>query len=583
MNIKLKLFNYLIITQFGGAIANTKWTTFKHNGVLFPEPYKPHKTPLIYDNQKIILSSDAEEYATIYSKFIDSEYTKNKVFNNNFFNDWKYYLKKGGFLQITDFSKCDFKLIQDHVIKYKEQKLNMSKEEKLKEKEKKDKYEEKFKTAIVDGKEQATGNFRIEPPGIFLGRGCHPKAGKIKRRIFPEDITINIDKVSPIPQMPPFYKDHKWNKVIHDNTLEWLASWKDDITGKVKYVWMGAKSDFKAKSDQNKFDLARKLKKIIIGIRRVNYNNIIIGSTDDKTKQLASALYLIDKLALRVGNEKGDDEADTVGVCSLRVEHIELKDDNKIKLDFLGKDSVRYKNIVKIDEEVYKILGRFINGKKKGDELFDLINPTLLNIYLKSMMEDLTAKVFRTFNASNLFQEELDNISKTIENIKGDNTQKINIILDMYNKANVKVATLCNHQKNVSKSFNDQLIKINNDIKELKNERKRLEKIKEENSIKSETDNTSNSTKNNSKKSKNKKINEKIKKLKIKIDDKLSKRDLKMELKNLSLTTSKTNYIDPRITIAFFKKHNLALDKIFSQTLIDKFFWAMDVDKNWTF
>ena len=40
---------------------------------------------------------------------------------------------------------------------------------------------------------EVVGNFRIEPPGIFLGRGCHPKAGKIKRRIYPEDITLNID------------------------------------------------------------------------------------------------------------------------------------------------------------------------------------------------------------------------------------------------------------------------------------------------------------------------------------------------------------------------------------------------------
>ena len=35
---------------------------------------------------------------------------------------------------------------------------------------------------------------------------------------------------------------------------------------------------------------------------------------------------------LRVGNEKGKDEADTVGVSSLRVEHIDLLDNNKVKL-----------------------------------------------------------------------------------------------------------------------------------------------------------------------------------------------------------------------------------------------------------
>jgi hypothetical protein len=123
----------------------------------------------------------------------------------------------------------------------------MSKEEKEKLKEKKDKEEEIYKFALVDGKEQPTGNFRIEPPGIFLGRGCHPLAGKIKERVFPEDIIINIDEKSKIPPMPSFYKNHNWKDVIHDNTLIWLASWKDNITGKMKYVWLGAKSDFKAK------------------------------------------------------------------------------------------------------------------------------------------------------------------------------------------------------------------------------------------------------------------------------------------------------------------------------------------------
>lgn len=34
-------------------------------------------------------------------------------------------------------------------------------------------------------------------------------------------------------------------------------------------------------------------------------------------------MYFMDKLALRAGNEKDPDEAaDTVGCCSLRVEHI---------------------------------------------------------------------------------------------------------------------------------------------------------------------------------------------------------------------------------------------------------------------
>ena len=41
------------------------------------------------------------------------------------------------------------------------------------------------------------GNFRVEPPGLFRGRGEHPKMGKFKKRIYPTDITINIG-LSPV-------------------------------------------------------------------------------------------------------------------------------------------------------------------------------------------------------------------------------------------------------------------------------------------------------------------------------------------------------------------------------------------------
>jgi len=67
-----------------------------------------------------------------------------------------------------------------------------------------------------------------------------------------------------------------------------------------------------------------------------------------------------------VGNEKGEDEADTVGCCSLRVEHISFEEgDNKITLDFLGKDSIRFHSTVEVDPLVYKNLISFTKGKSK--------------------------------------------------------------------------------------------------------------------------------------------------------------------------------------------------------------------------
>lgn len=53
-------------------------------------------------------------------------------------------------------------------------------------------------------------------------------------------------------------------------------------------------------------------------------------------------------MAIRAGNEKGEDKADTVGCCSLRVEHVKLLEDCHVNFRFLGKDSIEYNNTVKI-------------------------------------------------------------------------------------------------------------------------------------------------------------------------------------------------------------------------------------------
>jgi DNA topoisomerase-1 len=71
-------------------------------------------------------------------------------------------------------------------------------------------------------------------------------------------------------------------------------------------------------------------------------------SKDKRSKQIATAMWLIDILALRVGGEKGEDEADTVGCCSLRVEHMTFNADpsiSEMELEFLGKDSMLFKQV----------------------------------------------------------------------------------------------------------------------------------------------------------------------------------------------------------------------------------------------
>lgn len=547
MNKTCFLCNYFITQQMGGV--KKKWTTLEHNGVMFPSPYEQHYTPIIYQGKEIVLDKDAEEYATMYARWYGSDYVKNRTFNKNFWNDWKLVLGKDHIIQNLEY--CDFRLINDYLVQKKEEKKNRSPEEKKREKEEKEKEEEKYKFAIVDNIKQPVGNFRVEPPSIYLGRGCNPKSGMVKRRIYPEDITINIGVDAKIPDPLP---GHYWGKIVHDRTSEWLDSWKDDITGKTKYVWLGAHSDIKGRNDMEKYDLARKLKRRIKKIRKENEELMNNGTTFDK--QLATALYFIDKFALRVGNEKAEDEADTVGVTTLRVEHLTLLPNNSIKLDFLGKDSVPYHRTLTVDPQFHINIEEFVKEKNPVDQVFDLINPTDVNKYLQDYMKNLTAKVFRTYNASNLFQKELRKISAKYDSYELDD--KINLLLDDFNKANAKVAYLCNHQKNITQSTNKQLEHLNEMIS---NARKKLTKEKK----------------------KKKKNPERIAKMEETLRKLKAKKTLKTELKNLSMGTSKASYIDPRLSISFIKKHEIPIDKVFSKALQEKFKWAMDVDDNFVF
>jgi DNA topoisomerase-1 len=70
-------------------------------------------------------------------------------------------------------------------------------------------------------------------------------------------------------------------------------------------------------------------------------------------------------------------------------------------------------------------------------------------------MKGLTAKVFRTYNASFTFQDQLRKTPK-------DGTVAEKLLA--YNRANRDVAILCNHQRAVSKGHAGQIEKIEDKV-----------------------------------------------------------------------------------------------------------------------
>jgi DNA topoisomerase-1 len=70
---------------------------------------------------------------------------------------------------------------------------------------------------------------------------------------------------------------------------------------------------------------------------------------------------------------------------------------------------------------------------------------------------------------------------------------------------------------------------------------------------------------------------------KARVDTLNVKKDSREELKTVALGTSKINYLDPRITVAWCKRKDMPLERIFNKTLLGKFKWAMDVEPEFKF
>uniref|UniRef100_A0AAY4CYN0 DNA topoisomerase I n=1 Tax=Denticeps clupeoides TaxID=299321 RepID=A0AAY4CYN0_9TELE len=543
-----------------------KWRFLEHKGPVFAPPYEPipGNVRFYYDGKQMKLSPEAEEVATFFAKMLDHEYTTKDIFRKNFFKDWRKEMTPEEKAKITDLSKCNFTEMSVYFKAQSEARKQMSKDEKLKIKEENERVLQEYGFCVMDNHKERIANFRIEPPGLFRGRGDHPKMGMLKRRIRPEDVIVNCSKDSKHPKPPP---GTKWKEVRHDNKVTWLVSWNENIQGSIKYIMLNPSSRIKGEKDWQKYETARRLKKCVDRIR--NQYREDWKSKEMRIRQRAVALYFIDKLALRAGNEKEEGEtADTVGCCSLRVEHINLypeKDGQEfvVEFDFLGKDSIRYYNKVPVEKRVYKNVQLFMENKQPEDDLFDRLNTSILNKHLQELMDGLTAKVFRTYNASITLQQQLKELTNPDENVPAK-------ILS-YNRANRAVAILCNHQRAPPKTFEKSMqtlqTKIDAKKDQLSDARRELKSAKADAKVRRDE--------------KSKRAVEAKKKAVERIEEQLMKLEVQAtdreENKQIALGTSKLNYLDPRISVAWCKKWEIPVEKIYNKTQREKFAWAIDM------
>jgi DNA topoisomerase-1 len=241
-----------------------------------------------------------------------------------------------------------------------------------------------------------------------------------------------------------------------------------------------------------------------------------------------------------VGDEKDEDEADTIGSTTLRPEHIKIKG-SEVTFKFLGKDCVPFERTVKMPASVIFNLQEFL--KEKNGQLFAGVSSTDVNAFLKESMDGLTAKVFRTYLATKVVSDYLSHTP--IEVVKKMPESEKALVAKM---ANLDAAITMNHQRKVPKNYEETTEKKREKLAEL------VQKIQAKKSEKS---------------------GGKAQKLEIQAEKIAADILIRDKSREFNLNTSLRSYIDPRVYADWSEQVGFDFTKLYPKTLLRKFAWAL--------
>lgn len=549
-----------------------KWKTLRHNGIIFPPEYESKGFTITVRNKTIQPNLIQEEMAYQWAKKKDTQYAQDETFQRNFTKDFAGEL--GGEYDKLKYNEIDFSEAYRIVDMEKDRKDAMTKEERkelaTKRKEMREQLKARYGRAAIDGREVEVGNYMAEPPGIFIGRGDHPLRGRWKPRVTARDVTLNMSRRAPRPE-------GNWKKVVANRDATWLARWTDHLTKKEKYVWLADTAKLKQDMDKAKYVKAEMLAD---GIDKV-LDRVASDMADPETCRVATVCYLIYRTAMRVGDEKDPDEADTVGATTLRKKHVYISDD-AVEFDFLGKDSVRWRESIRCDNprdrQLRKNLADIIS-KKKGPEaeIFDDVSSRHVNAYYSGIMSGLSAKVFRTYSATKVVKRYLAEHA----DVSGE-TQSMKIY--HAKRANLEAAIMCNHKRTIPKNFAESLKKRKVRLAEAKskkpweNTQARLKKSK---GSKAKT-----LIQKQKRRERIKQLKEQIERQKARHAERIEKMSLNIDLtqrtKDYNLGTSLRNYVDPRVVKAWTDRTKTEWKKIYTAALQKKFLWVANEKQKWS-
>ena len=421
-----------------------------HNGIIVPD-LPPYRGLVIrVRGEPVQLTPKQEEMALAWAKKQGTPYVSDPVFVRNFMLDFSAALGSDEPLELDE---ADLTSVIRVVEAERETRARLTREERkvlaANRKAIRTELKEKYGYAIVNGERVELGNYMSEPSGIFMGRGEHPLRGRWKEGATQSDVTLNLSPGAPHPE-------GNWGEIVWQPESLWVARWQDELSARLKYVWLSDTAPIKQKREAAKFDKAIELHDKLEQVRR----SIEAGlqDPDPRRRKIALACYLIDVLCLRVGDEKDADEADTVGATTLRPEHVTLRANGVAEFRFLGKDSVAWHKEIEPPPLVQETLEELVrtaqpsNSACNGDnahptrdlpQLFPDIGSRNVNAFLSRIHKGLSAKVFRTHHATRAVLQSLE-----ASGAQADDPEYVKWRAAVM--ANLQAAVLSNHTKSAA-------------------------------------------------------------------------------------------------------------------------------------
>jgi DNA topoisomerase IB len=549
-----------------------------HNGVLLPQSFESKGFNKI-DNIEISLL--AEEMLWKYSPYMFNRFQNDEVFIKNVWTDLKPQLPKE--LQNKEFPKDFTKLfvamrVASENLKLQKSEYNKSHKKEI-EKEKNER-KEKYGFCYKNGKKTEVGNFVTEGSRWFISRG--DLRGRWVSSVNAENVEINSSDKVPCTQ-----EGHNWKKVELRDT-DYIATYKINIgfgTAYVdKFVWLSANSEDKQKDNEHKYEKARKLLLKIDEIEKTVLKDI--RSKNKLKRENALITYVVLTYGIRIGNDLGEDnfrDKNVRGASTLCVENMKLESNNKIHLEFVGKDSVFYSETMEVEPTVYEQFSKQLSGKKSSDKIYDLATSSTVNAYLKSIYDgEISPKLFRTAKGSGLLAEEIQ--KREWKNLT-DKEFKNNLM-----ECCLQTSLLLNHHKTVTEEQKEKSTKsAENKIESAKNALKRtkesaekkLEKLKKDKKdFKDCLEGKLLEEKLNEIKIKEKELKDKIFNAEKKYNDILKEVEFKQSTLDVNLGTALNAYSTPKLPMSLCKYADKDPSIIYSKTQLKKFEWAKKVSKD---